>query len=135
MLGERWTNIVSRDVTLQFIRFSAVGGSSVVVYFIALAILRNFIDNTILLTFLCYLLSAIYNFILQSTFTFKARDIRGGTVARFGVMHGAAMAANSAAMYLLVDIFLLPLYGAQFLVTACITVAVFSASKYWVFRA
>lgn len=126
---------ISREVAFQFIRFAAVGGSSVVVYFIALALLRNLIDATVPLTFICYLLSAVYNFILQSRFTFKARDIGGGTILRFAVMHVSAMVANSAAMYVLVDIFLLPLYGAQFLVTACITVAVFSASKIWVFRA
>lgn len=116
------------------LRFIAVGLSSTAFYLAALWALGRWIHSLIILTALCYLLSMACNFVLQSTFTFRAGPPTRHALLRFGTMHLLAMAGNSGLMYLLVSDWRIPLFGAQVAVTGVISVCIFIVSKTWVYR-
>jgi putative flippase GtrA len=117
----------------RIFRFALVGLSSTAIYFALLWCLRDFIASVIALTALCYLISMVYNFVLQSAFTFRAGAPTRHSLLRFALMHFAAMGINSALMAGLVTGLRVPMFAAQILVTALISVTVFVLSKHWVY--
>jgi putative flippase GtrA len=118
----------------QPISFIAVGASSAALYFVLLWALQDRIANTLILTAGCYLASMIYNFGLQGWLTFGSGRPSRRRFFRFAVVHALAMTVNSLLMWGLVDGLAMPLIASQLLVTAGITVAVFLASKHWIYR-
>lgn len=119
----------------RIFRFALVGLSSTALYFALLWALRDVVGGVIALTALCYLASMVYNFVLQSTFTFRAGPPTRHSLFRFASMHGAAMGINSAAMAGLVTGLDMPMFGAQVVVTALVSIFVFLLSKHWVYGA
>lgn len=118
----------------QAFRFGLVGLGSVGVYFAALYVLRPFIDGTIVLTGTAYLISAVFNFILQNSFTFRSRTVHSGKVLKYVAMHGLCMTINSCMMYLLVDLAALNLYVAQLITTTIVAVVSFGLSARYVYK-
>lgn len=114
--------------------FLIIGASSTGLYFLMLWALRDRVGNTLLLTSFCYCGSMVYNYLLQSSLTFRAGPPTRRSISRFIVMHLSAMALNSVLMAGLVDQLELPLFRSQFLVTGCISAVIFLVSKYWVYR-
>jgi len=117
----------------RIIRFALVGFSSTAVYFALLWGLRDAIGSVILLTAVCYLASMVYNFVLQSAFTFRVRAPTRHAVLRFALMHFMAMGINSASMAGLVTGLHVPMLAAQIVVTALLSTLVFLLSKHWVY--
>jgi putative flippase GtrA len=118
----------------RIIRFAVVGLSSTGVYFGLLWALRGLVPSVLLLTALCYLASMVYNYVLQSFFTFKAGRPTRRTLVRFVLMHMLAMALNSGLMEGLVNGLRIPMFVAQIAVTGLISVMVFLISKHWVYH-
>lgn len=116
------------------VRFGLVGLGSVGVYFIALFLLHPVIDNTITLTGTAYVISAIFNFILQNFFTFRAEKIHSGKVVKYILMHGLCMVINSTVMYLLVDQAGQNLYVSQAITTAIVAAVSFALSSLYVYK-
>lgn len=87
-----------------------------------------------MLTAACYAISMLYNYLLQSWFTFRVGRLTGRGLRRFVLMHLGAMAVNSAAMALLVETLSAPLLASQVAVTAFVASLVFLASERWVYR-
>ena len=110
-----------------------VGILTVAIYFLVLWIAVRAINSTIVVTLLAYLASAAFNYLMQRNFTFQARLANRTSLRRYAVMHASAMVANSAAMYLLVDVAGTNLYLAQLIVTAIIAILSFLLSRFWVF--
>jgi len=117
----------------RIFRFALVGLSSTALYFALLWALRDVIGSVLLLTAVCYLVSMVYNFVLQSAFTFRAGAPARHAVLRFALMHGVAMGINSAAMAGLVTGLHVPMFVGQIGVTALVSILVFLASKHWVY--
>lgn len=118
----------------RIFRFALVGLSSTVVYFALLWGLRGFIGSVIVLTAVCYLVSMVYNFVLQSSFTFRAGAPTRHSLLRFALMHLMAMGINSGLMAGLVTGLQVPMFAAQIGVTALVSIFVFLLSKHWVYR-
>ncbi|WP_134726654.1 GtrA family protein [Paracoccus luteus] len=118
---------------MQAARFGLVGLSSTGVYFLLLFLLQGKIGNLPLLTACCYVLSMIYNFLLQGWFTFGAGRPGKATAARFVAMHLGALAFNSAAMTALVEGLGVPLFPAQVATTGVIAVSTYLVSRHWVY--
>mgnify|MGYP003578272526 CR=1 FL=1 len=70
-------------------RFGLVGVASAAVYFVCLFLWRPFVTDTILLTAISYVVSAVFNFLAQSRFTFKV-NAGQSSLARYAAMHGCA---------------------------------------------
>ncbi|MET0249979.1 MAG: GtrA family protein [Sphingobium sp.] len=117
----------------RIFRFALVGLSSTAIYFVLLWGLRDAIGSVIILTAVCYLVSMVYNFVLQSAFTFRAGPPTRHAVLRFALMHCMAMGINSASMAGLVTGLHMPMFAAQVVVTALVSILVFLASKHWVY--
>ncbi|KGJ02420.1 Putative flippase GtrA (transmembrane translocase of bactoprenol-linked glucose) [Paracoccus halophilus] len=118
----------------QPLSFLAVGASSTGLYFLLLWLLRDRVDSILLLTGVCYAVSMIYNYLLQSGLTFRAGPPTRRSVSRFVVMHLGAMALNSLLMAGLVDWLRLELFKTQLVVTGFISAMIFLVSKHWVYR-
>lgn len=116
-------------------RFALVGLSSTGLYFALLWGLRGAIGSVPVLAAVCYAISMVYNYVLQSWFTFRAGRPTGRSVLRFVAMHLGAMALNSALMAGLVEGIGAPLFAAQVVVTGIVSVLVFLVSKHWVYAA
>ena len=116
------------------IRFAMVGLASVGVYFVFLALLRPMIADTVILTGTAYVASAVFNYLAQSLFTFRARAADAGSVGRYMVMHGLCMAINSGLMHVLVDRLGMNLWLAQIGVTGVVAATSFTLSYLWVYR-
>ena len=117
----------------QALRFILIGATSTLLYFGLLIGLRPLIPSVLLLTAFCYSLSMGFNFLAQGMFTFQMQRLAPRQMRRYLVMHGSAMATNSAAMALLVNGFGIHLFASQIVVTGVITVATFLLSKSWVY--
>lgn len=115
------------------LRFGLVGAASVLVYFGVLVVLTPLIASTVVLTAVSYAASAAFNYLLQSTFTFGARAIDAGAVARYLVMHGACMTLNSLLMFGAVDLHGTGVLRAQVAVTAVVAATSFVLSCLWVY--
>ena len=114
-------------------KFGVVGLSSVGVYFAALYVLDPRIPSTLALTAICYLLSAIYNYLLQSRFTFQVRT-SPRAASRYAAMHALCLALNSTLMLALVDLGGAGLFPAQVLATGIVAAVSFTLSSQWVYR-
>lgn len=119
----------------RILRFALVGLSSTAVYLVLLWLLKGWIASVVLLTTLCYLLSTAYNYILQSVFTFRAGRLAMYSARRYALAHLLAMGLNSGLMAWLVTGLQIPLFVAQIMVTALVSVLVFILSRNWVFSA
>lgn len=115
-------------------RFGVVGLGSVGVYFIALILLRPVIDSTIWLTAAAYIISAVFNFILQNFFTFRASGVHLGKVLKYIGMHGICMTINSGLMYVFVDLAKQNLYLSQIVTTGVVAVVSFLISYSYVYK-
>ncbi|WP_342070396.1 GtrA family protein [Yoonia algicola] len=115
------------------LRFGLIGVASTVIYFVLLIGMRPFIDSTIYLTAFCYGTAMVFNFFAQGLFTFRAERLAGIHLVRYVVMQGVALVINSGAMFVAVDQLGLGLILAQVIVTACVTVGTYLASKNWVY--
>ncbi|WP_157994794.1 GtrA family protein [Paracoccus tegillarcae] len=115
-------------------RFGLVGLGSVGVYFIALYLLRPLLDSTIALTAAAYVISAVFNFILQNFFTFRGGAVHSAKVVKYMLMHILCMTINSSAMYLLVDIAGQKLYLSQLITTGIVAIVSFVLSSRYVYR-
>ncbi|QRZ14409.1 GtrA family protein (plasmid) [Paracoccus methylovorus] len=118
----------------QIFRFVLVGASSTGLYFLLLWVFQDRIDSIIALTSVCYAISMVYNYALQSWLTFRAGPPNIRSMLRFITMHLTAMASNSLLMAALVDGLHAPLFPAQIGVTAIISAMIFLVSKHWVYR-
>ena len=128
---------MARDMTsllaLAF-RFGVVGLGSVGVYFIALMLLRPVIESTIALTAAAYVISAVFNFMLQNFFTFRAAGVHLGKVVKYIGMHGICMIINSGLMYVFVDQWGQNLYLSQIATTGVVAAVSFVLSYSYVYK-
>lgn len=115
-------------------RFVIAGGVSTGVYFLLLILLRDHVSPTALLVAVCYLAGMMVNFFAQALFTFRSHSIGGAMAFRYSIVQGSALAVNSGAMALLVDILKWALVPSQVMVTGVISVGVYLVSKGWVYR-
>lgn len=114
-------------------RFAIVGLGSVAVYFAFLYVLAPLIANTVVLTGFCYASSAVFNYALQSSFTFRSRAISARAASRYMAMHGLCMGLNSVLMHALVDRLGASLFLAQAGVTGIVAMTSFLLSYLWVY--
>ena len=122
-----------RDLFWTGTKFGLVGVVTVGVYFAVLALARPVVPGVVALSLLAYVVSAVFNFAAQASFTFGARP-DGTRLKRYIAMHILCMGLNSGLMYLLVERAGLGLYGAQLLVTGVVAVTSFLLSRAWVYR-
>jgi putative flippase GtrA len=115
------------------VKFSLVGAGSVLVYAGVLIALRPLIVSTVALTATSYVVSAIFNYVLQSAFTFRtqAADLR--PTLRYLLMQAVCMGINSTVMYILVDGFGHHIAYAQLTTTALVAGTSFVLSYLWVY--
>lgn len=115
------------------IRFGVVGLGSIAVYFLVLYLLNGKIADTIILTGVAYVTSAVFNFVLQNYFTFKAKGVGAGRVLKYVLMHLLCMTINSGLMYVLVDVAGNNLFVSQLFVTGIVAGVSFGLSYFVVY--
>lgn len=116
------------------LRFGGVGIATIIVYFCVMALLDTVLENVVYLSTAAYVISAVFNYSLQSQLTFGSSIADSGAVLRYLVMHGGLMGLNSALMYLLVAVLGFWLYGAQMIATCVVAMTSFGLSYLWVYR-
>jgi putative flippase GtrA len=114
-------------------RFGAVGLTSALLYFVTLLSLESLIHSTLFLTAVCYIASAIANYILQSKLTFEQRWQERRFVPRFIFMHIVCMSFNSFLMWIGHDLMRISLVPAQIMVTGFVAVLSYLMASRWVF--
>lgn len=115
-------------------KFGLVGAASAGVYFLCLFLLRPFAQTTILLTAACYVISAVFNFLAQSSFTFGVKGAQHARMLRFVTMHGVCLTLNSALMHLAVEVLGQGLFLSQIAVSVIVALVSFAMSAGWVFQ-
>lgn len=124
-----------RRFVVRVLKFGVVGLTSVGIYFAFLVALRPLIMAPAALAAVCYALSAVANYVLQSRITFGRRDVaRTGAIMRYAAMHGLCMAINSAIMHGLVSELGQNLYLSQIAATGVVAIVSFALSALWVYR-
>ncbi len=114
-------------------KFGMVGIASSGVYFLCLFLLRPVVTSTIALTATSYVVSAVFNFLAQSSFTFRVNASQS-SLARFVAMHGMCLVTNSALMHLAVDVLGQGLFLSQVAVSLFVAMLSFLLASLWVFR-
>jgi putative flippase GtrA len=114
-------------------KFALVGGISVAVYFLIIFVMAPIISSTVVLAAVAYVGSAIFNYVLQRNFTFRARIPHALSFSRYIGMHVIALVINSGLMVLLVDVATVNLYVAILIVAGFIAVMNFLLSRFWVY--
>jgi putative flippase GtrA len=125
--------MIARKDAWKFLKFAMVGLASTMIYFLLLAVMSEFIANILILTAVCYALSMLLNYLMQSLYTFRAGPPSRRAVSRYATMHAGALVFNSLAMKTMVDILSAPLIPSQILVMGVLAVSTFFISKLWVF--
>ena len=114
------------------LKFGLVGVASVLIYFGVLVALRPLVPNTVTLTTISYVISAGFNYVVQSTCTFRtAAGAR--SMLRYVVMHAICMTVNSAMMFAVVDLYGASIIPAQVMVTTVVAGLSFVLSYLWVY--
>ena len=114
-------------------KFVLVGGMSVAVYLLIMFVMAPIISSTAALAAIAYAGSAIFNYVLQRNFTFRARIPHTLSFSRYIGMHVIALVINSGLMLLLVDVVTVNLYLATLIVAGFIAVINFLLSRFWVY--
>ncbi len=117
----------------QSLKFIVIGVLSTALYFFLLILLEKHIGSTIILTFICYLISMFFNFIAQGLFTFQVQKFTKQQVRRYLILQGSNLVFNSAAMAVLLDGLTINILVAQVGVTACLTIYTYLVSRAWVY--
>ena len=116
------------------VKFGLVGLGSIGVYLLALVLLRPWISNIAWLTAACYLISAVFNYVLQRGFTFRASAPRSGSWLRYIGQHAICLSLNSGLMVLLVERLGFALIPSQLVVTVIVAGTSFALSYLWVYK-
>ncbi len=115
-------------------RFALVGLATVGVYFAVLALLQPVIPQIVILSATAYIVSALFNYILQARVTFGAHFSDTGTVARYITLHMICLTVNSSFMFLFVAVFGINIFLAQCFVTGIVACTSFTLSYLWVYK-
>ncbi len=122
-----------RDLVWTGTKFGIVGLTTVGLYFVVLVLARPFIANVVLVSLFAYVVSTVFNFAAQATFTFGSTPT-GIHLMRYMLMHLLCMAINATLIHTLIERMGAAFYPAQILVTFVVAGTSFILSRLWVYR-
>ncbi|MFV0299850.1 MAG: GtrA family protein [Paracoccus sp. (in: a-proteobacteria)] len=124
-----------RRLMVTAVKFGLVGVLTLAIYALLLALVRPMVSMASVAAATAYIGSAVFNYVLQSRFTFRSTQSDRVAIGRYALMHLFCMGLNSAGMFLLVDRMGLGLWGSQVAVTLVVVATSFVLSSAWVYRA
>jgi len=116
----------------ELVRFSIVGGGSVIAYIVAIFFLHKILD-LLVASVVAYCLSMIVNYFLQKIWTFRSDRSHFQTGPRYLVIHLAGIAINTLTLALLVETFLIRFALAQLIAFGLIATWSYFLQKFWAF--
>lgn len=126
---------MDRDHVLEVLRFGIIGLSSVGFYY---ALLIGFVElfniPVLISAVLAYIISMIWNYWRQRSWTFKSDRDHRSAVPGYLVTHLIGMAINTLVLYLLIDFLVMHYILAQVFATCAVAAWSYLSLKIWVFR-
>lgn len=120
---------------MQFIKFGTVGVFSVTLHYTILIVLAEAAEiNPVVASSIGYIISAVFNYLLNHRFTFTSEERHLDAVPKFLVVMGLGLVINSTIMYLLVEMGDMHYQLAQFIAIVVVLFWHFVANRAWTFR-
>ena len=117
----------------QFLTFVCVGGSSTLLQFILLFVLVEWlVINKVIASATGYLLSSIYNYLLNYYFTFNHSGGHWQTLPKFGIVVLIGVVVNSIIFYWFS--YFMPYLIAQIFAVGATLIVNFLLHKFWIYR-
>lgn len=127
--------LILRRSELQFIRYALVGfASNLALYVAYLLVTRVGIGHKSAMTAL-YALGVAQTFVFNRRWSFEYEGHARAAFLRYGLAYAGGYLLNLAALAVLVDWLTLPHQWVQGISAVVLAFALFSAQKFWVFRA
>lgn len=124
-----------KEALLHFGKFLGVGGAATLLqYALLLTMVELFALKSVLASSVSYVISALFNYILNYRFTFQSTADHKTALLRFSVVAACGLGINSLIMYFLTEIFTLYYLLAQVVATLVVLVWNFSAHRYWTYK-
>ncbi|WHY03266.1 GtrA family protein [Neobacillus sp. DY30] len=125
---------VSKELLDKFIKYSAVGCISVLIYYISVFVLVElFGRNPILGSAVSFVIMTYFSFLLNRRFTFGS-DFSYNKLIRFLAVSAIGFTLNTVIMFLVVNVFTLHYAVGEVVTTLIIPIINFILNNYWTFK-
>jgi len=119
----------------QFTRFVGVGILATGIHYaILISLMENNLTGAITASTVGYVVSSIFNYLLNYYFTFSSQERHTFAVLKFTFVAGAGLVLNNLIMYLTVTMANLHYLPGQIMATGLVLIWNFTANRYWTYR-
>jgi putative flippase GtrA len=126
--------IASKNLTLKFIKYSAVGCISTLIYFLSVFVLVELFDkDPILGSALSFVIMTYLSFLLNKKYTFDS-DFSYTKLLRFLAVSAIGFTLNFIIMYSVINVFSLHYAFGELVTTLVIPIINFILNNYWTFK-
>lgn len=127
-------NIYKEEIT-RITRFCIVGLLNTTVFFLLFFLFFNIISlNYLLSSTIAYLLATVNSFMINRSWTFESYGEKNKKFIKFVIVNLVSIGVNSLMIFILVELFCLHPWLAQFL-TICVTTCInYTGNRFWTFK-
>lgn len=120
---------------MKFIKFLGVGGvATAIQYLLLMLMVEMYSQNAVQASVIAYLVSSIFNYLLNYYFTFSSAADHFVALSRFSVVVIIGLGVNGAIMYLLVERYEIYYLFSQIGATIIVLFWNFLAHQYWTYN-
>lgn len=131
-----WHNSLYILMHSQFIRFVGVGTVATLIQYAVLIVLKeNQIAGAVMASTIGYIISGVFNYLLNYYFTFRSSEKHMAAAIKFTVVALIGLGLNGLFMYLSVEIIGLYYLLGQLITTSIVLIWNFTVNRYWTYRA
>lgn len=126
--------LVSKELFHKFIKYSAVGCLSILIYYLSVFVLVELLGKDPLFgTAVSFVIMSYFSFLLNRKFTFGS-DFSYNKVLRFLAVSAVGFTLNFLIMYLVVNVLSLHYSIGELVTTLVIPIINFILNNYWTFK-
>lgn len=120
---------------MKFIKFIGVGGVATAIQYILLVLLVELTStNIVLLSAFSFLVSAVFNYLMNYYFTFESDAKHGVATIKFALVASCGLLLNTAIMHLMVEMQNIHYIVSQVSATIVVLFWNFFIHKYWTYN-
>lgn len=126
--------VVSKELFDKFIKYSAVGCVSVLIYYLSVFVMVELLGkNPVLGSAVSFVIMTYFSFLLNRRFTFGS-DFSYNKLVRFLVVSAIGFTLNTLIMFFVVNVFTLHYAVGEVVTTLIIPIINFILNNYWTFK-
>lgn len=124
-----------KQLAMGFIKFLSVGGTATLLqYAILIALVETAAATPVLASSIGYVLSSVYNYLLNYYFTFESAARHHIAAFKFMIVAAIGLTINSSLVFIFTEMIVLHYLAAQVLSTIAVLIWNFYVHRHWTYK-